>query len=116
MQFLSLENRSWFIVLLFTVIGGICNFQWVEFVSVREMSKIYFDIESDSAITWSANLTTLLFVVMVFPVTVMFDSVQLRTTLVVASILNALGTFIKAVSRDNFVGMIIGQCFAMSTN
>ena len=82
---MSANYRSWFIVFLFTVIGGIVNFQWVEFVSVREMSKIYFEIESDAAITWSANLCTLLFVIMVVPVTIMFDSVQLRTTLVIGN-------------------------------
>ena len=33
------------------------NFQWVQFLSIREISKIYFGV-SDSAVTWTGNVTS----------------------------------------------------------
>ena len=54
-------------------------------------------------------LFTLMFVIVVVPVTILFDTVKLRTTLIVAGSLNALGTLVKAASTNNYIGMIIGQ-------
>ena len=54
-------------------------------------------------------LYTLMFVIVVVPVTILFDTVKLRTTLLVAGSLNALGTLVKAASTNNYIGMILGQ-------
>ena len=54
-------------------------------------------------------LFSLMFVIVVLPVTILFDTVKLRTTLLVAGSLNALGTLVKAASTNNYIGMIIGQ-------
>ena len=54
-------------------------------------------------------LYTLMFVIVVLPVTILFDTVKLRTTLLVAGSLNALGTLVKAASTNNYIGMILGQ-------
>ena len=54
-------------------------------------------------------LFSLMFVIVVLPVTILFDTVKLRTTLIVAGSLNALGTLVKAASTNNYIGMIIGQ-------
>ena len=54
-------------------------------------------------------LFSLMFVIVVLPVTILFDTVRLRTTLLVAGSLNALGTLVKAASTNNYIGMIIGQ-------
>ena len=108
------QHRSWTIICLFTVIGGLVNFQWVQFLSVREISKLYFGV-SDSAVTWTGNVTSLMFVVVVLPVTILFDTVKLRTTLLVAGSLNAVGTLVKAASTNNYFGMIIGQCLGKTS-
>ena len=91
------------------MLGGLVNFQWVQFLSIREVSKVYFGV-SDSAVTWTGNVTSLMFVIVVIPVTILFDTVKLRTTLLVAASFNAVGTLVKAASTTSFIGMIVGQC------
>ncbi|KAL7670143.1 hypothetical protein ACOME3_005081 [Neoechinorhynchus agilis] len=110
------DPRRFLILLLFLVLTGSNAFQWVQFTIVSEQVKILYNSTlpvngRQFAIDTTATVFMISYFILIIPSHFLMEGKSLRTSIILGSCLNAIGTAIKCVAQHylSFGALMFGQ-------
>ena len=111
-------KRRWIILAVFCLYSLSNAYQWIHLVIITNVLHRYYNAslpgtpyQQEVAIQWLSMVYMLAYIPLIFPATWLLDKRGLRVCGIVATLLNALGAWIKcvSVSPDRFFVLMFGQ-------
>ena len=110
LQNINTTPYRWFILTLYSLTAFSNTLVWLSLFTVSDATVVYYNI-TESMLVWSSTASTALQILSAIPLTVLPSSLGLRTTMILASSVNALGASIMIASthRGGFPYFVAGQ-------
>ena len=110
LDFPKLFKYRWFILALYSVTAFLNTLVWLSLFTITDATVAFYKI-NDYALLWSSNAFTLIQVIIAVPVSFIPSRLGLRTTMVLATCINAIGAsvMIAATHREGFIFFVLGQ-------
>jgi len=107
---IHLYKYRWLILTLYSLTAFSNTLVWLSLFTVTDATSAFYQID-DYQLLWSSNAFTFMQVIIAIPVSFIPSRFGLRTTMVVASAINAMGAcvMIAATHRGGFVFFVLGQ-------
>ncbi|XP_071443654.1 choline/ethanolamine transporter flvcr2a [Hetaerina americana] len=107
---IKLYRRRWFILAIFVAFSASNAAQWIQYSIVSNVVTKYYGVES-IAVDWTSMIYMITYIPFIFPASWLIEKKGLRTTTMIGSIGNCVGSWIKvlSVSPDRFYVTFIGQ-------
>ena len=103
-------KERWLYLLLFVLYSASNSFNWVQLTIIADTVEKYYDV-STLAVTWTAMLYYLPYILLIFPATWYLQNKGLRPSLIVGALGNCLGCWIKVfgTKQSGFPIVFVGQ-------
>lgn len=102
--------KRWFMLAIFCLLSMTNAFQWLQYSIINNLLMQYYDVPS-LAIDWTSMIYMIVYIPSIFPASWLLDKYGLRLTLIMGSLLNCAGAWIKCGSTNpgRFYVSFIGQ-------
>ena len=95
-KYISYPKR-WFILFLFVVYSASNAFNWLDLVIISNVLEKYYDV-STMAVTWTSMIYMAVYIPLIFPATWLLQRKGLRTCIIIGSLGNCIGSWIKFIA------------------
>ncbi|KAH7953699.1 hypothetical protein HPB49_011493 [Dermacentor silvarum] len=105
-------TRRFFMLIIFCAATIMPAFQWIQYSIVSNIAEQYYNVSS-TAVSWTAMIYYVAYIIMAIPCAWILDSYGLRVTVLCGACGSAIGSCIKlfSIGPDRFAIVLIGQAF-----
>lgn len=111
-----LYRRRWLMLLLFSTLSMSNAYQWIQYSSISSIIMKFYMVEA-VAVDMVSMIYMLVYILLIVPSTWLLETKGMRVTLLLGSVFNCAGAWIKVASArpDLYWVTALGQCLCAVT-
>lgn len=108
-----LYRKRWVMMILLSTLSLLNAYQWIQYSSINNIIAKFYTVGT-AAVDWTSMMYMVAYVIFIFPGTWLLEKRGLRVGLLLASMLNCAGAWVKVPSArpDLYWVTLLGQCLS----